>query len=153
MKYKRLSIEELEALKDDFIKFLVVNGIEASMWESYKAKEPDMADGLIEKFSDFVWERIINKVSYLETIDTQGIKLYHCAEDKLYMVGIYNETEGETIDTIEQYIAAMRDFPDKFKIVKAYRDYKEGDKSRDIFTLIDREKAHVSKGDLYKAFS
>lgn len=153
MRYKRLGIEELEALKDDFIKFLIVNGIDALAWEAMKKDEAEKADMLIETFSDFVWERIVGKVEYLEVIDTQGFKLYYCAEDKLYMIGIYNENQDEVMSTIEQYIVEMRDFPDKFKIVKAYRDYKENDKSKDIFILIDREKAHVSKGDLYKAFN
>jgi hypothetical protein len=151
MRYKRLSLAELEALKHEFITFLVVQGIDASEWEKIKGSQSEKADSLIENFSDMVWDRIIQKVKYLETLDSQGIKLYHCDTDYLYMIGVYPENWEIGVNSIEDFIYLLRLEPEKFKIVRAYREYKSNDKMQDIFHLIQSEKAYVSQGELYQS--
>ncbi|MEY2924715.1 MAG: hypothetical protein RLZZ337_1263, partial [Bacteroidota bacterium] len=48
LKYERLAQEELEKLQDDFVNFLVVNGITADDWVSIKENEPLNADQIVE---------------------------------------------------------------------------------------------------------
>ena len=46
MKYRILSKEELEPLKDDFIKFLSANTITGEDWVKIKAEKPEEANTL-----------------------------------------------------------------------------------------------------------
>ena len=50
MKYHVIPVNELEKLEDDFIKFLVVNGITADDWIAIKENEPVNADKIINQF-------------------------------------------------------------------------------------------------------
>ena len=50
MKYHVIPVNELEKLEDDFIKFLVVNGITADDGIAIKENEPVNADKIINQF-------------------------------------------------------------------------------------------------------
>ena len=52
MKYRILSKEELEPLKDDFIKFLSANTITGEDWVKIKAEKPKEANKLLGMFCD-----------------------------------------------------------------------------------------------------
>ena len=64
MKYARLDQAELAKLEKEFIDFLVLNGITADEWEKIKNDEVK-AEGLVEAFSDVVWEGILQKARFL----------------------------------------------------------------------------------------
>ena len=61
MKFRVLTTEELEPLKDDFIKFLSANTITGEDWASIKKNKPEEAETLLEMFCDIVWEKSLEK--------------------------------------------------------------------------------------------
>jgi hypothetical protein len=65
MKYRLLSQEELNELRQEFIKFLIINGIDAAEWENLKKENPSTVKGIIEQFSESVFEGICRKISFL----------------------------------------------------------------------------------------
>src|SRR5690625_7148031 len=71
MRYRRLTLEELKELESEFTTFLVTQGIPAEEWEKMKEKEPEQCQGLIDIFSDIVFEKILGKVKYLEHREKQ----------------------------------------------------------------------------------
>ena len=54
MKYTRIPSDELEKLEDEFVNFLVVNGITADDWVAIKENEPMNAAEIVDQFSDVV---------------------------------------------------------------------------------------------------
>ena len=52
-----MCIRDRENLKEDFVDFLVVNGIDAEEWTKLKSNNPDKAQHIIAQFSDVVFER------------------------------------------------------------------------------------------------
>lgn len=68
-KYKKLSNTELEILQQEFINFLVINGIKADDWVKLKTTEPEKANKTIELFSDVVYEGTLRKIKYLKKIE------------------------------------------------------------------------------------
>ena len=66
MDFRRLTNNELEELKTEFVRFLVSNTVTGDDWEKIKKENPERAEGLIEIFSDIVFKKIISKVEYLE---------------------------------------------------------------------------------------
>lgn len=77
MKYRKLHREELEAVREDFVKFLAANSITASDWEALKAAHPAVqAENLIEIFSNIFWEKVLERVCYLLEYGALGFRAY-----------------------------------------------------------------------------
>ena len=66
LKYKRLSTAELTELKKDFIDFLASQSITAPDWQKMISDEPDRCHGVIELFSDIVYEKSLALIKCLE---------------------------------------------------------------------------------------
>jgi hypothetical protein len=77
MKYRRLHREELEAVREDFVKFLAANSITASDWEALKAAHPAVqAENLIDIFSDIFWEKVLDRVLHVIHFGALGFRAY-----------------------------------------------------------------------------
>ena len=87
MKYRILNNEELEPLKDDFVKFLSANTVTGKDWAKIKSSKPNEALKLVEIFSDIVWEKALDKIKYLEHRDDKYLKVFYCGENKIELVG------------------------------------------------------------------
>lgn len=94
MKYRRLDREELQELEAEFIRFLAANTITADDWQKLKVNQPEKADGLIQIFSDQVFQRVLEKVEYLEYRSPRSLKVFQCGKKGMEMVGL--QVEGET---------------------------------------------------------
>jgi len=88
LKYRRLHAEELEALRDDFIQFLAANSITAEDWTQIKAAQPEKADQLLDIFSDIVWEKVLEKINFLEFRWSNQLRLFKFDDEKAEMVNI-----------------------------------------------------------------
>lgn len=135
-KYRVLNSVELEALEDDFVKFLVLNGITAQDWISIKESQPLVTNGLIEAFSDVVFEGIIRKTEYLEYADKSGLKVFKCADEKITLTGL-DHLSSEDIDynDFEKLSIAISNHPDRFTIYKTSKPYNPN-RGTEIFKMI-----------------
>ena len=88
LKYERLPLEELNKLEEEFVKFLVVNGITSDDWLSIKENEPLNADKIVDQFSDVVWEGVLRKVSYLDKIEQDVSYFFKCNKEEIELVRI-----------------------------------------------------------------
>ncbi len=88
MKYHRLSSAELEPLESEFIKFLIVQGIDAADWN--KLKNTDMTDAnlVLDQFSDMVIERSLKHIKYIDVVLDSAIYAFHCAENDITLCAI-----------------------------------------------------------------
>ena len=59
MLYRRLTKEEFENLPEDFAIFLASNSIDKKEWDTIKEMDIKKADGLLDIFSDLVFEKEI----------------------------------------------------------------------------------------------
>ena len=66
MKYRRLNEAELKDLEQDFIRFLASNQVTADDWKKLKDSNAEQVDGLIGLFSDQVFDKVFDKLEYLE---------------------------------------------------------------------------------------
>ena len=86
LKYKRLSNAELGELKKDFIDFLASQSITAPDWQKMISDDPDRCHGIIEVFSDIVYEKSLERIKCLEE-----------KQDKLWRVMQYTDKEANMI--------------------------------------------------------
>ena len=99
MKYARLDKEELEKLSEDFINFLVVNGITAEDWEKIKITETDNANKIIDQFSDVVWEGALRKTKYLDKIENDVSYFFKCDEHIIHLCRISKHNGKSIVQT------------------------------------------------------
>ncbi|MDB9939256.1 DUF6495 family protein, partial [Cyclobacteriaceae bacterium] len=88
MKYRRLTLEELEPLENEFIDFLVVNGVIADDWEQLLANDVEKSNQIIDAFSEVVFEGIMRKTQFLEYRSKGELITFSCMADLIYMAGI-----------------------------------------------------------------
>ena len=154
MKFRRLDQEELQELEPEFVEFLSSNTITSDDWQKMKTEKPEKAEGLLDIFSDIVFEKTIRKIEYLEVKTKQDIKIFHCLKEKMELVGLTLEGES-TIDftksqTPEEMIAQLRSTDARLKLYKAEKPY---DDSREIELFQMMEKGCLITNDhLFKTF-
>ena len=121
-KFRRLTIDELEELKDEFIKFLTVSGIYADDWQKILKEQPDSADTFIDNFSDLVFEKSLKKIKYLENRSDKDLKLFKCSDDKIQLIGLEVKDGSEfsfnnAFQSLDDYQADLL----KYKAEKVYK--------------------------------
>jgi len=151
MKYVRLTKDQLEELKPEFINFLATQSVTGKEWKKLKLEKPEVAEEEIDIFSDLIWEGVLTKVNYLENISAQQMHLFHLTdkEMKLISVKVINPDIDLTTPLGFNWFKKnfQGDFVEYLTASKAYTD----DKNLDKFQLI-KQGAVITKGDLYKWF-
>jgi len=87
-KYRRLSREELEILKDSFIRFLAAQSVTAQDWERIRSEDPERTMGLIDQFSDVVLEKTLHNVKIIEQRSERRILYFEFHEDHASLIGM-----------------------------------------------------------------
>lgn len=88
MKYRRLHSKELEDFRREFIQFLATNSITAEDWTRIKTAQPEKAGQLLDIFSDIVWEKVLEKVTYLEFRSPNQLTLMKFDDERAEMINI-----------------------------------------------------------------
>lgn len=153
MKYRRLKDDELSELEAEFVRFLAANTVTAQDWEQYKKESPEQAQGLIDLFSDIVFEKVLSNVNYLEYKSPKDIKTFHFGEEKAVMLGL--KLEGETSIDFTQaadpanLVTEWLKSGAQLQLYSAEKVYKE-ERPMEIFRLLEAG-AKISKdGAMFK---
>lgn len=151
MKYARLTKEQLEELKPEFVNFLASQSITGDEWKNLKEEKPNVAEDEIDVFSDLIWEGVLTKVAYIENISAQQMHLFHLAEKEMKLISVKLMNPEVDLTTAEGFGWFKKnwqsDFVDYMTASKMYTE----DKNLDKFSLI-KQGGVITKGDLYKWF-
>ncbi len=153
MKYRKLTIEELQEMEQEFITFLSVHSISSDLWEEMKTKQPERTEQLIEQFSDIVFEKVLKNIEYLEQKSRKEIRLFHCQEEKIKVLGLV--VEGETLldftqnQSPEQMLQQMQLSGASLKMYEGERSYRK-QRELELFELMEKGALISKDGALYK---
>ena len=156
-KFRRLRRDELEEVRDQFVKFLGVNGIDAGSWQKMKEDDPGRADGLILQFSQIVYAGVIEKVAYLIHRKPNDLRTYKTGPDKIEMRGIFLDGET-TLDFTKtdlpptEMFARIKAEGVTPKIYSAERAYLPIGRDQDIFLRME-EGALIDDGALFETLA
>jgi len=153
MKYRRLRNEELEMLEEKFIQFLAANTITGADWEKTKKENKEKAEGLIEIFSDLVFDDTLEKIEYLQHRSATELRCFKCEASKILMMGLIakdapgfdfrqNENPQEMMNAITKSGGSLQLF-------SAEKEYK-GDRKQELFRMMENG-CLISKGEVYLA--
>ena len=109
MKYTRLTLQDLKDLENEFVEFLVLNGIPADEWESIKQSNPDKVEKVIDQFSDVIWESVLRKTEIVE----------HRRKDKLTICKV---KDGELITLLIRSSNSELDFTKAKDLQTVFKD-------------------------------
>lgn len=148
MKYTRLTKEQLEELHLDFAHFLAAQSIDVKEWSSLKEMRPQVAEEILDVFSDVVWEGVLEKVDYIETWNKNQVYLFYfgtAAADLIAIKGLNPEIDFNTPEGFE-WLKENFD-GDEVELYKASKPYSE-DKNQDKFECI-KHGGVITKGEFY----
>jgi len=145
-KYRSLSKEELVPLEDDFISFLVLNGITGDDWKKIVKNDPQTAQQMTEQFSDVVWEGILRKAEYLVYKSNKSIKCFHCQKEKIVLVGLDSEhLDLLSTDLTDVKVSKAADGLSVYTSSKAYSKVRE----KELYDMLNWG-CEITDGELYK---
>lgn len=153
MKYRRLDLAELEVLEKEFVQFLAANHITAADWEKMKIEDLTQMNGLLDIFSDIVFDKTLDNLQFLEFIMPNDIKTFFCDKDQIYLLGLKHQT-GKTIDFQElnlpnDLINLVKDSDTSFEIYSAEKSY-QPERKQELFKMIESGCLISKGGILYK---
>lgn len=142
MKFRRLHRQELESVRDDFVKFLAANSIEASEWEKLKAESPKKAEGLIDIFSDIFWEKSLANVKCLEIRKSHSLRVMHFEEKSIELIELRlpatSAVDLTHKEDIESIAAGTIDLADQEpELYTGSRNY-EYERERELFNFLEQ---------------
>lgn len=153
-KFRRLTLDELNDVRDQFVKWLALNGLDAGSWQKIKEDEPARADGLILQFSQIVFAGVIEKIEYLVHKKSNDLRTYKTDAEKIYMKGLL--LDGETsVDftkddhTPQEMFNRLKTENVKPKLYAAERAYLKIGRDQDIFHLLEQG-ALIDNGELFR---
>ena len=150
MKYTKLSKEQFEELNEEFAVFLAAQSIDAKEWTSIKVNKPDLADKEMEVFSDFVWEKVLDKANYLEHFSPDSLNLFKCDQDTIERIVVKVNKEGVNLLESNDFEWLLDNSKDpRIEYLKGKKGYNK-ERNDDIFDLIQKGSV-VSDGKLYEA--
>ena len=143
-KYRRLTVEELDEMQQEFIHYLVANGIEAKDWEQLKEKDESQAQLWIDSFSDVVIQKVLEGVKYIEHRTSNESKLFECLPDEIRLIGLRSE-EVDLLDSQELAAASLN--PGKVELFKGVKKYSKK-REDELFELL-QSGGEISDGKMY----
>lgn len=133
MKYRALHKEELEGVKDEFVKFLAANSVTAEDWEQLKKEENDKAMKLIDIFSDIFWDKALSKIKALEVRTSTVLRVMQFQNEKVELIEL-RLPEDATVDlTSKEDLQKISSGEIKLAAIgpEMYTGSKDYDKSRE----------------------
>ncbi|MBL7818149.1 MAG: hypothetical protein JNL70_24275 [Saprospiraceae bacterium] len=152
MKYRRLTNEELIPLEKKFIQFLVANTITADDWTKMKERRPQQALGLIDIFSDLIFEESMKKVEYLMYIQPKQIIVYRCGPDIIDMLGLVFDSDSDIDFTKNSnWFDELKNNHKDIDIVRKQKHYADA-REIEVFKLIESG-CRITDDVFYKTFN
>ena len=86
-RYRRLTIEELEAVRPEFVKFLASEGIAADDWERKLRDGSSDVEACLDEFSEKFWDGATAAISCLEhRPGNDSLWVFHFAESAAHVI-------------------------------------------------------------------
>lgn len=151
-KYRRLTLDELKDLEQEFVDFLIINGIAADDWVRIKVENPDKADDVLTLFSDVVLEGAMRKIRFLEFRTARDIKAFQCLPEKIILMGMRASDHSDVDFTDDGFFArAARKPPGEVQVYTLEKRYNQV-RELEVFDMI-RNGCQISGGQTFKTIS
>jgi len=122
--FRKLTEAELEELKEEFVQYLVANGVDADLWDQIKKDEPEKSNLFVQQFSDVVLQKSLEKIQYLEHRTSSDVKLFYCGKERIDLIAL----KSSVVD-----LTNMAEFnAEDFKNIEVFKATKSYSKNREV---------------------
>lgn len=139
MKYRVLTGEELSLLENDLKQFLIVNHVYKEEWAEMNATKPELAQEMIELFSDSVLQIVYEKVRFLEHRSADSCFVFQCHPDKLELIAIQKKEGASDVDlsTPESIHEALTQKPEMLSFFRHEKPYAQ-ERETEIHQMLEQ---------------
>lgn len=107
MKYRTLTDDELVHFEQDLKAFLIINGVDGTIWEQINRDEPEKARGLVDLFSDQVLQTVYERIQYLEHRSPKNLLVFHVSNEWIELIALNTKSEFVDFTTSESIHHAL----------------------------------------------
>lgn len=143
--YRKLSLNELENLNEEFIKFLLVQNLTLIDWEKIKKEDVSKTNQLIDTFSDLVFDKILTDTQFALKVNDKRVEAYQFYSKEMMLIALQakpNSSIDFNKNTLNQInLSELEIFRGKKKYLK--------DRNKEVFDLLQTG-AQKSDGKYFK---
>lgn len=126
MKYRLLTLKELEVFEDDFKQFLIVNGVHTEEWEEMNRSNKKKAVQMVEVFSDSVLQKVYEKIEFLEHRSETSCLVFKINKENTELISITLKSESaHSLETPESIHKAFQNNPEMLTVFKTQKSFEE----------------------------
>lgn len=151
MKYARLTKEQFEELHPEFTRFLASQQIDKNDWDTVKQDKPEVAEQVLDIFSDLIWEAVLDKAEWLEHYAKNHIFLFKLSKEEMQSIVIH--AHAPHVDFLSKGGLQWLNeniFSDEVKVTRGKKPFGE-DRNAEVFELI-QQGTILTDGTVYKQF-
>ena len=100
---RRLYPEELEAIQEEFVSFLIMEGIDKDAWVKIKNEQPERANAIIDQFSHAYFNVMLSGIQYATIKSTYIIHTIIFRKNDLHHFVLNIEDEHQIAQKVELY--------------------------------------------------
>lgn len=155
MKYHRLSPEDFEELREEFVRFLATHSITADDWKQVKATDQQRTDELLDQFSDLVVHRALTNIKALRLVSAKELYVFRFDEKEASVINLELKSDSEHDLTQPDTINALADGSLNLKNLKPEMSTGtkklSGDREAEMYLLM-RQGAQPCEASFFEAF-
>ena len=145
MKYQMLPPEDLEKLREEFVSFLILHGIDAMTWETIKTVDQAKATQMVGAFSDQIYDQVLESAQFVTAQTPNSVYCFHFQTNEVVLVALESSISIPNIDGLESFIATN---PEVIRVYTTKKSYKK-DRKLEIFEVLGKG-GRLDHGHLYK---
>ncbi len=123
MKYRLLNKEEMEIFDEDFKHFLIANGVSNEEWISLNKTAIPKARKLVELFSDSVFQKVYEKIQFIEFRSPESCIVFNCLPDSIDLISINRKSDKVDLSTPDTIHNALKNEPNEINYFKSSKKY------------------------------
>lgn len=151
MRFRKLSKIELEALSEELIQFLVVQGIDDDLWRDINKKSPQKAEELVALFSDSVLQKVYAKVQYLSFVSEQVFSIFKIDNEEMEAIIVKSKSKKSDFKDLQSVLKRTSQNTNDYEIFSAKRSL--GNKILDEIHGLTEKGCLVAEEELWQYFS
>ncbi len=145
MKYRMLTLEELEIFAEDFKQFLIVNGVHAEEWEEINKNDKQKAVQFVELFSDTVLQKVYEKIQFIEFRSEDSCMVFKLNKENIELISITRKENSDvSLETPEKIHNALVHHSDALTFFKTQKKYTK-ERELEVHEMIQQGCVHSDK--------
>ncbi|SFT85429.1 hypothetical protein SAMN05216474_2721 [Lishizhenia tianjinensis] len=138
MKFRLLNQEERAAFDEDFKHFLITNGVSNEEWLEMNETKPQKAEELVAIFSDTVFQKVMEKMKFLELRAKDSLLVFNCSKDEIELIGIHPKSADAPVDlsTPESIHESLSQKAQELQFFKHKKGYSK-ERELEVFEMIE----------------